>query len=101
MEFAYIPCKNSKEAEKIAKALLSKKLIACANILPSNSLFFWKEKLKKTKESILICKTFGEKFSELEKAVKKLHSYEIPLIASLKVEDCNNEFLEWMEKQVK
>jgi len=101
MEFIYITCKNPKEAEKVAKALLSKKLIGCANILPSVSLYYWKKKLRKKKESILICKTFGEKFSEIERVVKKLHSYEIPLIASLKIEDINSSYLEWLEEQVK
>ena len=101
MEFIYITCKNQKEAEKIAKALLSKNLIGCANILPSVSLYHWKKKLKKKKESILICKTFGEKFSEIERVVKKLHSYEIPLIASLDVEDVNPEFNKWLEKEVR
>src|SRR3989338_9967475 len=101
MEFAYIPCKNSKEAEKIANALLSKKLIGCANILPSTSMYFWKKKLRKQKEAILICKTFGEKLSKIEKEAKKLHSYKIPLIASLKVEDANKDYLDWLEKQVK
>lgn len=100
MELAYIPCKTHKEAEKIAKHLLSKKLIGCANVLPSTSLYNWKGKLKKTKESILICKTFGEKLSKIEKEVRKLHSYKIPLIASLKIEDANKDYLEWLEKQV-
>ncbi|HIH21994.1 MAG: divalent-cation tolerance protein CutA [Candidatus Diapherotrites archaeon] len=101
MQLAYIACRNSKEAEKIAKALLSKKLIACANILPSTSLYFWKGRLKKTKESILIAKTTAGNFAALEKTVKALHSYELPLIAQLNVKSVNKEFKKWLEKQVK
>ena len=47
IKFFYITAPNKKEAEKIAKKLLDKKLIACANVISKvNSYFAWKTKFK-------------------------------------------------------
>ncbi|MBI4141697.1 divalent-cation tolerance protein CutA [Candidatus Woesearchaeota archaeon] len=97
MIIVYTPCKDEKEAEKIAEALLNEKLVACANILPSKSLYFWQGKLQKENEAILILKTTKEKFTAAEKKIKELHSYELPCI--LKIEGkANEEFEKWVEK---
>lgn len=99
MLIAYITNKNKTEAKKIAKHLLSKKLTACANIFPTNSLYFWKGKLKNDKEFILICKTTESKFSQLENEVKKIHSYEIPCIIKINAQS-NSEYENWLQKQL-
>ncbi len=99
MIIIYVTCKNNKEAEKIAKYLLDKKLIACANILASKSLYHWKGKLEKQSEAILLLKTTESKFDTVTSAVKKLHSYKIPCILKIKA-DANEEYLSWLRKQV-
>jgi len=99
MLIAYITNKNKTEAKKIAKYLLSKKLIACANIFPINSLYFWKGKLQDDKEVVLICKTSESKFSQLEHEVKKIHSYETPCIIKIECE-ANAEYENWIKNQV-
>ncbi|MDI6691331.1 MAG: divalent cation tolerance protein CutA [Candidatus Bathyarchaeota archaeon] len=49
---------NREEAEKISKALLDEKLIACANIIgPTHSLFSWNEKIDEAQEHIILMKT--------------------------------------------
>ncbi|HIH42570.1 TPA: divalent-cation tolerance protein CutA [Candidatus Woesearchaeota archaeon] len=99
MIIIYITCKNNKEAQKIAKHLLDKKLIACANILSSKSLYKWKGKLEKQNEAILLLKTTEGKFESVKENVKKLHSYKIPCILKLKA-DVNSEYLDWLRKEV-
>jgi len=80
--------------------LLNEKLVACANILPSKSLYFWQGKLNKETESILILKTTKEKATVVEKQIKELHSYELPCI--LKIEGkANEEFEKWVAEVVK
>ena len=55
IKFFYITAPNKREAEKIAKKLLNKKLIACANVISNvNSYFVWKNKTQNSKE-IIIC----------------------------------------------
>ena len=58
IKFFYIIASNKKEAEKIAKKLLNKKLIACANIISNvHSYFVWKNKVQNSKEIVICGKT--------------------------------------------
>ncbi|MBI2135667.1 divalent-cation tolerance protein CutA [Candidatus Woesearchaeota archaeon] len=99
MIIAYITCRNNAEAQKIAKYLLDKKLIACANILGSKSLYRWKGKLEKQNEAILLLKTTESKFESVKQTVKKMHSYKVPCILKLKAE-ANDEYFSWLCKEV-
>ena len=58
IKFFYITASNKKESEQIAKKLLNKKLIACANVISNvNSYFVWKNKVQNSKEIIICGKT--------------------------------------------
>jgi len=94
----YITNKDETEAKKIAQHLLDKKLIACANIFPINSVFLWKGKLKDTKEVVAIVKTKKENFEKVKNEVMKIHSYECPCIAKIDAE-ANKEFENWVMKE--
>ena len=63
--FIYITNPTKDEAKMIAKHLLEKKLIACANIFPINSLYWWKDKIADENEFALIVKTTEENFKNL------------------------------------
>ena len=55
IKFFYITAPNRKEAEQIAKKLLDKKLIACANVINNvNSYFVWKNKVQNSKEILFV-----------------------------------------------
>ena len=74
-----ITAKDAEEAEKIGKALVKRRLAACVNIVPQvSSLFWWKDKLENTKESLLIVKTKESLVPDIVKATRKLHSYSYP-----------------------
>lgn len=101
MILIYVTCKDVEEAQKISRILLEKKLIACANFFPMNSMYWWKGSINEDKEFVLILKTVKEKFKVVEKEVKKLHSYDCPCVISLDVKEGNKEFLEWIKKEIK
>lgn len=94
-------CKNKKEAEKIGLVLLKKKLAACFLIIPQvSSSYRWLGKIKKTNEAILLFKTLSKKFSDIEREVKKTHSYQTPLIVKIPVAAVNKEYLKWLEGEL-
>ncbi len=100
----YIPCSNKKEAEKIAKVLLDKKLIDCAGFWPIESMYFWppkNKKLVKSREVVIFAKTKKKLFKELEKEVKGLHSYKVPCIIAWELSNINKDYLDWLISEVK
>jgi len=102
MIFVYTTCKNKKEAEKIGLVLLKKRLVACVLAIPNvSSSYRWLGKIKKTSEAILLLKTLSQKFSQIEREVKKLHSYTVPIIAAIPVSRVNSYFLKWLKKELK
>ena len=75
--FLYVTAKDNREARRISTHLLQLKLIACANYFPIESSYWWKRKIVKGKESVLILKTMKSKVARIRKEIEKLHSYRI------------------------
>ena len=97
----YMTTPSRKEAEKIAEAVVTERLAACANILDGvTSVFHWEGKLCRENEAVLILKTTEEKTDALTARIKELHSYECPCIVVLPIEGGNPTFLEWIEREV-
>lgn len=97
--FVYVTCKNRKEAAEIAGHLLNKKLIACANFFPIESMFLWKGKKKKGREFTLIAKTIAKNFSKAKQEIMKIHSYEVPCITKIPVKP-NKGYAEWILREI-
>ena len=98
----FITASNSKEAHKIAKALLSQRKAACVNIVSGiSSLFWWQDKLDSAQESLLIVKTKASLLNQIVTLVREIHSYEVPEIVALPIIGGNQDYLEWIDKEVK
>jgi len=89
------------KAKEIVKQLLEKRLIACANILQTNSIYWWSDKIEESEEELVIMKTRDELYDKLEYELKKLHPYEIPEIVALEVKEGNAEYLRWVDRETK
>lgn len=93
----YMTCRDAAEGERIAAALLGKRLIACANIMsPHRSLYRWKGKIETGDETAVIMKTRAALFPEAERAIREIHSYECPCIVALPVSAGHAPFLDWI-----
>lgn len=87
------------QAEKLAKAILAKKLAACVNILKlENSFYMWKGKLKNAKELLLIIKTSERNYRQLERFILENHVYDLPEIIALPVDSASSDYLSWVRK---
>ena len=101
IKFFYITTTNKKEAEQIAKKLLDKKLIACANVISNvRSYFVWKNKVQNSKEIIICGKTTSKNQKKIIQAVKSLHSYSVPCVIFLDITNGNKDFLKWIKQSV-
>jgi periplasmic divalent cation tolerance protein len=85
------------EAEKIGRALLDEKLIACTNIVgPVTSLFHWSGKVDCAKEFLMVMKSRSELFDKIVGRVKGLHSYEVPEVLAVPVVAGSDSYLGWL-----
>ncbi len=98
----FVTTANKAEAEKISQALLTKSLIACANIInPVTSFFFWSGKIDRTEECLVVMKSRRDLFLELVELLKGLHSYEVPEVLALPIVEGSKAYLDWMAKVLK
>ena len=98
----FITTATIREAKRISRALLNQRKAACVNIVPKvSSLFWWHDKLDSAQESLLIIKTKASQLDEIVRLVRELHSYDIPEIIALPIVGGNQDYLEWIEKEVK
>ena len=97
----YATAASENEAAGIAKHLLRKRLIACANIYRIRSLFRWNGKVHDEGEFALIMKT---KTALVKKAIAeaaKIHSYGVPCIVSYRMGDGLPSYLKWIASETR
>ncbi len=97
--FVYVTATDQMEAEKISRHLLDKKLVACTNYFPIKSGYWWKGKIVRTDEYVLVLKTKSDKFALVKKEVAQIHSYKIPCITKINVEP-NSAYAHWLKEQL-
>ena len=94
----YITFKDEAEAKRIVKHLLQKKLIACANMFPIKSMYWWQGKITDENEHAVLAKAPKQNFENIRDEVRSMHSYETPCIVSLSVEHKDEEFHKWVRE---
>jgi len=94
-------CANKREARKIARELLKSRLVACVNILPIMSFYWWKDRIRNGSECLLLIKTRAKLFTELQRRISRLSSYEVPEIVSVKIDDGLPSYLKWIDEETR
>lgn len=93
-----VNCGSRREAERLARAVVEKRLAACVNIASGQvkSIYRWKGKIESATEIALVIKTTRARFLALEKEIRRLHSYETPEIIALPIVAGSANYLQWI-----
>ena len=94
----FVICESRAQAETIAQTVVTEKLAACVNVLPGiRSCYVWDKKLTWSDEVLLLIKTTRGRFDQLQDRIKILHSYEIPEIVGLTIDDAFDKYIAWID----
>lgn len=98
MRVVLITCPRLALARKMARAVVQKRLAACVNVvgIPVESFYTWKGKLEIAREYLLLIKTSVGRLPQLEREVKRLHTYDIPEFIALPITKGSREYLDWI-----
>jgi len=91
----YITAGDMKNASKIARELVSRRLAACVNMFPISSMYRWNEQIEEQNEIALLVKTDSSRLDEIIEVVKFLHTYDLPAIEFWEIEG-EQEYLDWV-----
>jgi len=91
---------NQDEGVRIADHIVRSRLAACASMIPTvRSTYWWEGKMMNEEESLLLIKTTDDKFTFLEEAIRKIHSYKVPEIIAIPVSQGFLPYLEWVHRE--
>lgn len=87
---------SEEDAQKIAAALVERKLAACVQISRIESVYSWQGEVQQSPELRLLVKTTDEQYARVEAAIRELHTYDLPAILALPVEHAYAPFADWI-----
>ena len=94
----FVTAGSRPEARRIARVLLKRRLVACANIVSGvESHYWWEGKMDHARECLLVMKTHRNRFRAVELAVKQLHTYQVPEIIALPLIAGQADYLRWID----
>lgn len=84
-------------AERLADALIARRLAACINILaPCRSVYRWQGAVRHEEEHPVLIKTTRAAYAELEAQIRAHHPYELPEIIAVPIERGLPAYLDWL-----
>ena len=84
-------------AERIARALIERRLAACVNLVgPVQSVYRWEDKIVRSEERLLIVKTRADLFQQVAAAIRELHTYDVPEVLAVPLAAGDESYLSWL-----
>lgn len=100
MRIVLVTCPTLALARRIARAVVQKRLAACVNVIrsPVESFYRWKSRLETAREHLLLIKTTTARLRQLEREVKRLHTYDVPEFIALPITAGSSDYLSWLSE---
>ena len=87
------------DAQRLAEALIGRRLAACAQISAIESIYRWQGEMHREAEFRLLLKTTRDRYDALEQAIRELHGYQLPAIYALAAEPIEARYAEWLRSE--
>lgn len=94
----YTTVARREDAQRIARALVERRLAACAQISEIESFYVWQGELANDPEFRILFKSTEARYPALEAAIRELHDYELPAIHAQALERVEPAYAKWIEE---
>ena len=86
--------------ERIGRSLLTKRLIACIQIVgPIKSLYWWRGNVEEENEWLGIMKSRRGLYARVEDEILKVHPYEVPEISAMELVGVSPSYESWIRTE--
>jgi periplasmic divalent cation tolerance protein len=86
-------------AQAIATSLVERKLAACVQISEIESVYSWQGATQKDKELRIMAKTVADRYTDVEAAIRALHTYDLPAIYAFGMREVFAPYAEWVAEK--
>jgi periplasmic divalent cation tolerance protein len=90
-----------RDARRIAGLVVQKRLAACVQYLPIRSVYWWKNRIHRDGECLLVAKTTHRLLRDLVKCIRANHAYDVPEIVAWPVTDGLPAYLDWVGSETR
>ena len=90
---------DAAQAERLARALVEERLIACANLVPGlTSVYRWEGAVQAEPEVLLVMKTRRSLVPRLKERLPELHPYDVPELVVTPLVDGLAPYCRWVRE---
>lgn len=94
-----IAAPDTEVADRIARALIERRLAACVQQFPGiTSTYVWEGQVERSDEILLLAKTTTAHFDPVCAAILELHPYDTPEILAVPVTEALPAYRSWVEE---
>lgn len=91
---------SGEAGEALARTLVEERLAACVNLhAPMSSIYWWEGAVTSDHERQLVIKTTASRVDALRERLGQLHSYALPELLILTVDQGSDAYLEWVRTE--
>jgi periplasmic divalent cation tolerance protein len=95
----YTTVGSAQDAQTMARSLVERKLVACAQISAIESVYTWDGAVQQSPEWRLLFKTTADRYPQVESAILAGHPYELPAVCAVAYEQCHEPFANWVRAE--
>lgn len=92
---------SKKEARAMARAMVEARLAACAQISRIESVYTWQGRIEHAEEYRVLFKTTDDSYPNIERAIRELHSYDLPAIHAFAFEHVDPAYASWIAENAR
>ena len=91
-------CASTEEADGLASGLIEERLAACVQITAVTSCYEWKGSVNRDSEQLLLIKAKAELYPRIEEFITRNHTYEVPEIVQIPIQQGLTNYLRWIDE---